>query len=90
MGDGDKTQVIGRFEVPAARTLTGRPALPQRPDETDEAYAKRLKNREKMRRFRERNPNYFRDWHRDAVKNGTVKICHRVILLLKFVKMKSS
>ena len=68
-----KTQRIGRFEVPVAVTRTGRPALPQREDESDAAYAKRLKNREKMRRYREAHPTYFRDWHREAVAKGTVK-----------------
>ncbi len=73
MNSDAKTERIGRFEVPVARTRTGRPALPQQPDEGDAAYAKRLKNRERGRRYREANPTYFRDWHRDAVSKGTVK-----------------
>lgn len=73
MDDDTKTERIGRFEVPAARTRTGRPALPQQLRESDSAYAKRLKAREKSRRYREANPTYFRDWHRSAVAKGTVK-----------------
>lgn len=73
MNDDTKTERIGRFEVPAARTRTGRPALPQQPGESDAAYAKRVKAREKSRRYREANPTYFRDWHRTAVVKGTAK-----------------
>jgi hypothetical protein len=60
----DETDTIGRFKVPPPKTKTGRPSEPKRPDEMDDQYQSRLKNREKMRRYRENNPTYFRDWHR--------------------------
>lgn len=57
--------IIGRFQTTPPKTKTGRPPEPQREGESDDVYQRRLKNREKMRRFRERNPDYFREWNHD-------------------------